>query len=215
VLSAPGGSLAVHVAAALLEEAQSMPVTISALTSEQTDDAARLLARAFVTNPLHVAVFGPDQIRANEAFFRIGLTVMKGPKLAALEDGHMLGVIHWVDASNCQFSTLEKMSMLPAMLRGLGLRSAMKVGTWLSIWAKHDPAEPHVHLGPIGISPDAQGRGIGRQLMDRYCQHLEETRAAGYLETDRPGNVAFYKKFGFEVTGTATIHGVENYFMRS
>ena len=191
-----------------------MAVTISALTPEQTQDATRLLARAFVTNPLHVAVFGPDQIRANEAFFRIGLSVVKGPKLAALDDGRMLGVIHWVDAAKCQFSTIEKASMLPAMLRGLGFRSAMKVGTWLSIWAKHDPAEPHVHLGPIGVSPDAQGRGIGRQLMDRYRQHLDETSAAGYLETDRPGNVTFYEKFGFEVTETATIHRVENFFMR-
>lgn len=43
---------------------------------EQTEEAVRLLARAYATNPLHVAVFGTDLIIANEAFFRIGLTVI-------------------------------------------------------------------------------------------------------------------------------------------
>jgi hypothetical protein len=41
------------------------------------------------------------------------------------------------------------------------------------------------------------------------------TRSPGYLETDRPENVGFYRKFGFDVTGTASIEGVLTYFMRS
>jgi ribosomal protein S18 acetylase RimI-like enzyme len=184
------------------------------MNSEQEEEAVGLLARAFVTNPLHIAVFGTDQIAANEAFFRIGLAVMKGHKLVALDGLRMLGVIRWVDSGKCQFSSREKLGLLPAMVKGLGLRSAIRVGGWLSVWSKHDPAERHVHLGPIGVSPEAQGRGVGRQLMERYCAHLDDLRAVGYLETDRPGNVAFYAKFGFQVTGTAVIQGVPNYFMR-
>jgi len=100
------------------------------------------------------------------------------------------------------------------MVKGFGLRSAMRVGSWLSVWSKRDPAERHIHLGPIGVSPDAQGRGVGRRLMERYCHHLDEMGVVGYLETDRPGNVTFYTKFGFQVVGTALIHAVPNYFMR-
>ena len=184
------------------------------MISEQEEEAVGLLARAFVANPLHIGVFGMDQIAANEAFFRIGLAVMKGQKLVAVDGLRMLGVIHWADSGKCQVSSREKLGLLPAMVKGFGLRSAIRVGSWLSVWAKHDPAEPHVHLGPIGVSPDAQRRGVGRQLMERYCAHLDELRAVGYLETDRPGNVAFYTKFGFQVTGTAVIQGVPNYFMR-
>jgi len=50
--------------------------------------------------------------------------------------------------------------------------------------------------------------------MERYCHHLDEMGVVGYLETDRPGNVTFYTKFGFQVVGTALIHAVPNYFMR-
>jgi GNAT superfamily N-acetyltransferase len=191
-----------------------MAIMITLLTPEQTEEAVGLLARAFVTNPLHVAVFGKDQIAANEAFFRIGLTVMKGQKLVAVDGPRILGVIHWVDSAKCQFSSAEKLRMLPAMVTGFGLRSAIRVGGWLSVWAKHDPVEHHVHLGPIGVFPEVQGCGVGRQLMQRYCDQLDGRGAVGYLETDRPENVDFYTKFGFDVTETASIHGIVNYFMR-
>jgi ribosomal protein S18 acetylase RimI-like enzyme len=191
-----------------------MAITITVLTPEQEEKAVGLLARAFVTNPLHVAVFGTDQISANEAFFRIGLAVMKGQKLVAADGPRILGVIHWVDSAKCQFSSAEKLRMLPAMVKGFGLSSAIRVGGWLSVWSKHDPMEHHVHLGPIGVSPEAQGRGVGRQLMQQYCGHLDDRGAVGYLETDRPENVEIYTKFGFDVTEAASIHGITNYFMR-
>jgi len=191
-----------------------MTIAITSLTPAQNSEAARLLACAFVTNPLHVAVFGADRLDANEAFFTIGLVVMKGQKLAAVDGSRILGVIHWVDSPHCQFSASQKLRQAPAMIRGFGVGSAMRVGTWLSAWSRRDPSEQHCHLGPIGVSPEAQGQGIGRKLMDRYCDQLDSTGTVGYLETDRPGNVEFYKGFGFEVTSSATIQGVVNYFMR-
>jgi hypothetical protein len=50
--------------------------------------------------------------------------------------------------------------------------------------------------------------------MEQYCDRLDALRAVGYLETDRDENVAFYTKFGFQVTGTALIQDIPNYFMR-
>src|SRR5690606_5278200 len=98
---------------------------------------ARVLAHAFVTNPLHIAVFGPGRLAANEAFFRIGLRAMKGPKLAAFDDGRMVGVVHWVESPQCQFSAWEKLRTLPEMVRGFGIGPAIKVARWLSAWSKH------------------------------------------------------------------------------
>lgn len=191
----------------------SAEVRLEPMRPEMIDEAARVLARAFVTNPLHVAVFGADAITKNEAFFRLGLGVMKGSKIVATDGSRILGAVHWVNSSGCQFSGVERMRMTPALVRAFGLRSASRLGTWLSAWSRHDPSTPHSHFGPIGVEPAAQGRRIGRLLMERYCEALDRDRAPGYLETDRAGNVAFYRRFGFETIREVSILGVVNYLM--
>jgi len=188
-------------------------ITITPLRAEQTEQAVGVLARAFVTNPVHVAAFGPSRVESNEAFFRIGLAVMKGGKFVATDGSRIHGVAHWVHSTACQFSASDKLRMMPRMIRGFGVRTTLKVISWVSTWSRHDPAEPHYHLGPIAVNPDAQGGGVGRMLMESYCMELDRTEVPGYLETDRPDNVAFYQRFGFAVTGTATALGVETYFM--
>ena len=189
-------------------------ITITPLLAEQTETAIGVLARAFVTNPVHVAAFGPSALKSNEVFFRIGLAVMKGGKLVATDGSRILGVVHWVRSPACQFSAFEKLRMMPRMVSGLGLGSALKVTSWVSTWSRHDPSEPHAHLGPIGVEPEAQGRRVGSMLMEKYCAELDRTGMAGYLETDRPENVEFYRRFGFVVTETAPVLAVETYLMR-
>jgi ribosomal protein S18 acetylase RimI-like enzyme len=188
-------------------------IQIVSLQAEMVSAAALMLADAFVTNPLHVAAFGAGALAKNQAFFRIGLSVMKGPKLVAISDSRIAGAIHWVDSPACQFSGFEKLRMTPAMIRWFGLHSAMRVGSWLSGWSKHDLPEPHSHLGPIGVAPEEQGRRIGHQLMERYCEQLDSSGRPGYLETDRPENVAFYQRFGFNTIEQFAVLGVQNYFM--
>jgi ribosomal protein S18 acetylase RimI-like enzyme len=192
---------------------RSMTLALQPLHPQQRDEAVRVLARAFVTNPLHVAAFGASQLARNEAFFRVGLAAMKGPMLAAVEAGRLLGVVHWVASPGCRYSGAEKLRMMPAMLHGMGVRPAVRVVSWVSAWARCDPDTPHVHLGPIGVDPAARGRHVGHLLMERYCAELAAARLPGYLETDRPENVGFYERFGFRVTSTRPVLGVQNFFM--
>jgi ribosomal protein S18 acetylase RimI-like enzyme len=190
-----------------------MTVQVGRLAEERRSEAIRVLARAFASNPLHISAFGSSLAR-NEAFFHVGLSAFKGPKFVAISDSTIVGFIHWVDSPHCQFSAVEKLRMMPGMVNHFGLRSALKVGSWLSAWGKQDCAEPHSHLGPIGVAPEEQGRSIGQQLMALYCETLDQDHKVGYLETDKAGNVDFYKRFGFHVTSTITVLGVPNFFMR-
>jgi hypothetical protein len=102
-------------------------IRIEPFRPELTPEASRVLARAFVTNPVHVVAFGPGQLSRNEAFFRTGLAAMKGPKVVALEGSQIVGLLHSVDSSDCQFSGPEKLRMTPAMIGGFGLGSALRV----------------------------------------------------------------------------------------
>jgi ribosomal protein S18 acetylase RimI-like enzyme len=188
-------------------------IHIEALNRDMAPQACRMLALAFVTNPLNIAAFGPSQLARNEEFFRVALAAMKGPKLVATDGSQILGLIHWVHSPHCQFSWFEQLRMAPAMVKGVGLGSALRVGSWQSVWSKYDPSPTHSHLGPLGVSPEAQGQHIGHRLMEKYCEELDRSSFAGYLETDRPENVSFYRRFGFEVTDEVTVLGIPNYLM--
>lgn len=184
------------------------------MTPAHLPDVCDLLARAFVSNPLHVAVFGAGALERNREFFRVGIPATRGHKIVAVQDDRVVGFTNWTASAKCQFTIAEKIQLMPPLMRAVGPRVALRVSGWLSVWAAHDPAEAHLHLGPIAVEPDAQGRGIGRLMMTRYCEALDRDGFAGHLETDRPGNVAFYEQSGFLLTEEVLIRGVRNYFMR-
>jgi ribosomal protein S18 acetylase RimI-like enzyme len=191
---------------------------IEPLAPEWIPEVIRVLARAYVTNPLHVAVFGPGALAKNELFFREGLAVMKGPRVVALDDSRppgsrIVGFVHWVRSPQCHLGGMEKLRLVPVMIRGFGLRPALGLSRWLSHWARHEPRDPHVHLGPIAVDPSTQGRRVGRRLMELYRDELERAALAGYLETDRARNIGFYRRFGFEIIREVDVLGVRNHLM--
>jgi GNAT superfamily N-acetyltransferase len=193
--------------------AGAVAIRIEPLRSELVPAAAQMMAGAFVTSPLHIAAFGPSRFDRNDAFFRAGLAMMKGPTFVATDGSRVLGLVHWVRAPQCQLSRTQKLQVMPVMIGAFGVRSALKVGSWLSSWSTHDPRDPHVHLGPIGVSHDAQGGGVGTRLMEHYCGAIDLTGEAGYLETDRASNVRFYERFGFALVNEITVLGIPNFLM--
>lgn len=50
-------------------------------------------------------------------------------------------------------------------------------------------------LGPLSVSPECQGRGVGSQLMQRALSALREVGAAGCVLL---GDPAYYSRFGFK-----------------
>jgi len=188
-------------------------IDVQRYSSDQIDATVTVLADAFVTNPLHVSALGPHRLDQNRLFFRIGLRHMFiGQSFVALSDGEVRGYVHFNASPYC-LPPPEEIPLAAATLlkpRGEALPQVVK---WISRWCRLDPEEPHVHLGPIGVAPAAQGQGVGTALMHRYLDYLKQERAAGYLETDRPENVLFYKRFGFVVQGKEVVIGTPIWYM--
>jgi predicted N-acetyltransferase YhbS len=59
--------------------------------------------------------------------------------------------------------------------------------------------EQHWRLGPVGVLPSHQGKGIGTTLLNRFCKEVDACLTPVYLETDTDKNVRFYERFGFQV----------------
>jgi predicted N-acetyltransferase YhbS len=65
----------------------------------------------------------------------------------------------------------------------------------------------HLHLGPVCVDPELQGKGIGRTLLNHYCEELDQLKLSGYIETDRPEYVDIYEKFNFQTVSTSLVQG--------
>lgn len=186
---------------------------IQKYSSDLIEPAVTLLADAFITNPLHTSCFGAAALERNRLFFRIGLRHMfTGNAVVAIADGQIHGYIHFKAFPQC-LPPAEEIPLAVATLFTSLSESIPKIVQWFSRWCHLDPDRPHVHLGPLGVSPWYQGSGIGTALMNRYIDHLIKENSAGYLETDRAENVAFYKKFGFVVKGEDSVIGVPVWYM--
>jgi len=59
-----------------------------------------------------------------------------------------------------------------------------------------DVSKPWFGLGPVSVTPERQGEGIGGQLIRRGLAELSERGALGCVLT---GNPTYYQRFGFEL----------------
>jgi ribosomal protein S18 acetylase RimI-like enzyme len=187
------------------------------LRPEEVPEAVGVLARGMRDNPLHVAAYGDDparRLRCHARLMRGLFRVFPAQQpICAIRDGMLVGVTGVAPVGTCQPSAAQRLRLAPGLV-AFGPRTAARVGSWISTWAKHDPDEPHVHLGPLAVDAHLQGQGIGSLIMREHCRRLDGDREVGYLETDKPENVRFYERFGFEVIGQEPVIGVPNWFMR-
>jgi ribosomal protein S18 acetylase RimI-like enzyme len=58
---------------------------------------------------------------------------------------------------------------------------------------------PHWYLSLIGVGPEDQSKGFGRQLLSTPIKKIDLERIPIYLETNTEKNVETYKHFGFRI----------------
>lgn len=181
------------------------------------DEVVELLVSAFLENPLHLVLFpdvGPEGRRQRRSLFAILLDMLgDGPKVVATDDARIVGFAHWESSPGCRPSSEVLATAAPRLAAELDSEVLGRVIAWRRAWGEQDPESPHSHFGPLAVRPEFQGHGIGRALLAHYCSVIDASRETGYLETERPRNVAIYRNSGFEVTAEVEVLGVPCWFM--
>jgi GNAT superfamily N-acetyltransferase len=193
-------------------------VEIRELQQSEFDAAARLLMRAMLNNPIDVAVFGRDAARRQRVmipFFRRELSGLsnRGLLRGAFDGDELLGVCCAARPGLCQPSFREKALMLATILLNGAPAAIGRLAGFVGEWARWNPTRPHWHLGPVGVDPQSQGRGVGSALVADFCRRVDDAGALAYLETDKRENVPFYEKHGFTVDRDGPVLGVPNWYM--
>jgi ribosomal protein S18 acetylase RimI-like enzyme len=182
---------------------------ISFLEKSDISEASRVLSKAMLKVPLHIAVFqgqGEKERKIIEKMFFELLSDLPGITFLARINRQIVGVMRM---KSCDGSKVSNEHVPTEDVNNLDWRKLY----WHNEWARHDPLNQHWHLGPVGVLPSHQGKGIGTKLLNRFCQEVDACSAPAYLETDTDKNVRFYERFGFEVENETQIFDVKNRYM--
>lgn len=163
------------------------------------------LARAFYDDPVMVWLL-PDEKPRTMQLSRLFATMTRHHHLArgGVEvacDGPGIGAAALWDPPNEWRETQRgQLAMMPTFIRVFGLRS-MRGRAVQELMKRAHPEEPHWYLGVVGSDPSVRGKGFGQVLMRSRLDRVDAEHAPAYLESTKHQNIAYYQRFGFEVTG--------------
>ena len=181
------------------------------LKKADTKRTARMLARAFVDDPLMLFAYGVgDKERSSEGgyyYFQIPLKycLRYGEVYAPTSD--IEGAAAWMPSSKwpITFWKMMRVTSIWLMMKmvckfGIGMMNRMMpVGRHLDETHKRLAPSDHFYLQTLGVDPEHQGKGYASRLLKPMFARLDEEGMPCYLETFTEKDVQIYSHFGFDV----------------
>ena len=145
--------------------------------------------------------------------FQVGCAVcldLESPLLGCLVDAKLVGVAcvtepvdkPWPDSLRTKHERFKSV---------IGAEAARRMEAYEQLIGQYRPQLPNYFLGAIGVHPEAQGKGYGRNLLDAV-QALSEahpTSTGVALSTEKAENVPMYEHCGYRVTAKTNLDQVE------
>jgi ribosomal protein S18 acetylase RimI-like enzyme len=185
------------------DPAQGEPASIRRAEPADLPALTRTLVRAYMDDPVAIWICGSEGLRAR---------TLAGMYSVRLRQMLVRGEV-WTDVDRCSAAVwlppnAHKPAMRPnaSLLRCLLdprlLARAPLLAVGLQSMDRLHPAEPaHWYLSLLGTDPDAQGKGLGTDVLAPVLERCDLDGVAAYLESSKPRNLDFYARFGFQVTG--------------
>jgi ribosomal protein S18 acetylase RimI-like enzyme len=168
-------------------------------------ELAHTLGRAFFDDPVMMWML-PDAGQRAKGLCTVFAAMTRHQFLPlgtvdfATDATHIAAAALWSPPNRWRTTRMTELRMLPAFWRALG--SQMKRGQQVDeLMRANHPEEPSWHLSVIGSDPTYRGQGYAQALLSHRLERIDAEHAPAYLESTNPDNIAYYQRFGFEVTG--------------
>jgi GNAT superfamily N-acetyltransferase len=176
------------------------------LSREELNEAAMVAVRGFYTDPFFIFLSPKSRTRDRGLFlfFRTALKYL-GPGGVIVtvrdEDNRIVGVSAWIKPGGYPQPLGTQIAGMPGSFRALYRRPrALVDGTaYLNAVAKAHPKAPHWYLYLLVADPEMQRRGVGAMLLNDRLAQIDAEGVGGYLETQKEDNLAYYRRFGYEL----------------
>lgn len=217
------------------------PLSVRKLARHDVAATARLLAEAFADNPCYLFMHPRAATRARdlEAFFRrnllwhlkLDLTWVAVQAGASADAGPelVLGTVTLIPPGGVPSSPLGLMAhwVWPTFWQQSAQHVQRMIATdndFKRRYLEDTLGLPYWHVHAVAVAPQAQGRGVGTRLVRHVMKELEAqlraTPGPVVLSTQRERNLPFYRRLGFELTGSKQMGtqggqaGYQSWFLR-
>lgn len=196
-----------------------MPSQVLPITRQTLHQAARVLAEAFINEPVSVAVYGsrPADRRVGALKFdfaaALQVAMRRGCPIQISRDGHLAAAASIYPPGAYPIPTIEQWLLIAKSVLSNGWYDVAGWIKWLNQADKHHPALPHYYLEYIGVDPPYQGTGLGSCIMRNLVSKADEAEVGCYLENADPGNESFYQRFGFEPLAEEDVIGIHTWYL--
>jgi GNAT superfamily N-acetyltransferase len=177
------------------------PAQVRRATFADVPALARMLARAFLDDPVASWAWRPDRLRlgALERFQAVRLRQLLAGEEVWTNDELTCAAL-WAPPGRWHSSLRETAELLPSFLHPrLLMRMPMVALGWEKLERAHPHKPPHVYLALLGTEPEAQGRGLGSAVLAPVLEQCDSDGVGAYLESSKKRNIDFYARHGFRV----------------
>ena len=172
-------------------------------TPADVPELARMLARAFLDDPVATWAWRPEDLRLGslERFQAIRLRQL-APYEEIWTNAELSCAALWAPPGHWRSTLRETAALVPCFMhpRLIGRMPLVALG-WHNLELSHPKAPPHCYLAVLGTEPAAQGQGLGSSVLGAMLEQCDRDGVAAYLESSKESNIDFYARHGFRVIG--------------
>ncbi len=164
-----------------------------------------MLAQAFRDDPVHRWIYPSDAQWAwgSHRLFASLLRDLVAHRSGLTTPGRE-GAALWYAPGHLQPGLRARIELAAIVLWAVRARGPLVV-RGLERLERRRPPDPHWYLSILGTHPDHQGRGVGSALLAPVLERCDREGVLAYLESSKAGNIPFYERHGFSVTGEVAL----------
>lgn len=188
-------------------------VDVGQVDTTELDTPIAVATRAFWDDPMF-NYFRPNLLAQHQDLPRLfGATLRDcgrhGEVWRATIGPAVAGVAAWLPPgvlppANGTRALRQGLRVLPSVIRANQRRTLIKLLNEMT--ARH-PHEEHWYLAVLATDPLFRGRGVGSSLVEPVLERADDVGVPTYLETQNESNLAYYRRFGFDVVDQFSVDG--------
>ena len=168
-------------------------------------------SRAFFDDPFFGFLLPADDLRRSRlpVFFRSVYTHMgvHGRIVTVRnDDDEVMGVAAWLTTGGYPLPITLQLRQMPSSLRAFYRRPRLIAAgnRYIKALVRAHRKDPQWYLMVLCADPPVQRSGVGTVLLEHALAQVDAEGVGSHLETPREDNVAYYRRFRYELVETMT-----------